>query len=125
MKTKIVNKKRKILRAIYGTLSFSTALFVFQACYGSPEDFGMDLYFEGVVKSKSTNIPISGIKVSLADQPQYEITDSLGRFGMHVARASEYNFRFEDTDSIKNGAFFTKDTTIKYIDRLNIFLDAK
>jgi hypothetical protein len=65
MKTNFKDRKRKVLRAIYGTLSFSTALFVFQACYGTDKDFGADYYLKGIVKSKTTNLPIPGIKVSV------------------------------------------------------------
>jgi hypothetical protein len=125
MKAKFNEKKRKILRTIYGALSFSTALFVFQACYGTPKDFGLDVRFFGVVKSKSTNMPIPGIKVSLLVQPQYEITDTAGKFMIDVSKAPEYTFIFEDIDSTKNGTFMTKDTVIKTVGILNISLDDK
>lgn len=128
MKTRITEKKRKILRAIYGTLSFSTALFVFQACYGTPEDFGMDVSIKGFVKSKVTNQPIPGIKVSIENQPQYEITDSEGMFKFYASRNTSYKVKFEDVDSTQNGNFLPKDTVINIIDEstfLNVILDAK
>jgi len=128
MTTKIKEKKRKILRIIFGTLSFSTALFVFQACYGTPEDFGMDVEIKGYVKSKVTNQPIPGIKVSLENQPQYELTDSEGMFKIYTSKDSSYKVMFEDIDSTTNGSFLPKDTVISIIDDttfLNVALDAK
>jgi putative lipoprotein (rSAM/lipoprotein system) len=128
MKTTITDKKRKILRTIYGALSFSTALFVFQACYGTPQDMGMDVLIQGLVKSKATSLPIPGIKVSIENQPQSEITDSNGSFKFYASSASEYKFKFEDIDSSVNGLFSTKDTILKVIDKstfLSISLDAK
>ena len=56
---------KKWVRRIVGGLSFTSALFVFQACYGTPQDFGLDILLEGQVKSKSTGLPIQGIKVSV------------------------------------------------------------
>lgn len=128
MKTKLTDKKRRILRKIYGALSLSSALFVFQACYGTPKDFGADVYIQGFVKSKTTNLPISGIKVSIDNQPQYEVTDSAGKFKIYAFRASEYKIKFEDIDSIKNGTFLQKDTILKIVDEstyLNVSLNDK
>ena len=72
--------KRNWIRKLIGGLSFTTALFVFQACYGTPQDFGADVFIEGLVKSKKTGEPIKGIKVSVADNPQYQYTDEDGEF---------------------------------------------
>lgn len=120
--------KRKFLRAVFGTLSFSTALFAFQACYGTPHDFGQDVYIEGIVKAKSTNNPIPGIKVSIEDQPQYEYTDIDGRFKIYANRSSEYKLHFIDIDSTINSSYLPKDTVISIIDKsafLNILLNEK
>ena len=126
MKTKLTDKKRKILRKIYGALSLSSALFIFQACYGTPKDFGYDVSIQGSVKSKTTNQPISGIKVSIDNQPQYEVTDNIGKFKIYTSSASEYKIKFEDIDSIKNGSFLPKDTVLKIVDEstyLNVSLN--
>lgn len=122
------DKRRKILRKVYGALSLSSALFVFQACYGTPQDMGMDVSIQGLVKSKTTNQPISGIKVTIGNLPQYEITDNEGKFKIYASRDSVYKVRFEDIDSTKNGAFLPKDTVVKIIDEstfLNVSLDVK
>lgn len=125
MKTEITDKKRKILRRIFGALSLSSALFIFQACYGTPADFGADVSIQGFVKSKTTNQPIPGIKVSIDNQPQNDFTDSAGKFKIYTSRAAEYKIHFADIDSIKNGAFLPKDTVLNFIDEstyLNISL---
>jgi hypothetical protein len=128
MKTIPIDRKRKILRKVYGTLSLSTALFVFQACYGPLHDIRDDLYFQGSVKSKTTNLPIGGIKVSVENQPQYILTDSTGLFKIYAALAPEYKLKFEDIDFAGNGSFLPKDTIIKIVDKaafLSIKLDVK
>jgi hypothetical protein len=129
---KLSERKRKILRRVYGALSLSSTLFVFQACYGMPHDYGQDLYIAGVVKSTTTNLPISGIKVSIANQPQYEVTDSTGSFKMYTSTGNEESVYcrviFQDIDSIQHGEFLTKDTIVKLSDEsifLNVSLDDK
>jgi hypothetical protein len=128
MKTTLTNKKRRILRRIYGALSLTSALFVFQACYGTPRDMGMDVYIQGLVKSKTTNQPISGIKVSILNQPQYELTDPAGTFKIYTSREDVYTVKFEDIGSNQSVKFLPKDTVIKIVNEstiLNVSLDAK
>jgi hypothetical protein len=128
MLKKLTDKKRRILRKIYGTLSLSSALFVFQACYGMPNDLYDDVYIQGLVKSKTTNEPISGIKVSIENKPQYDITDSSGKFIIYTSLDTIYKVKFEDMDSVINGSYLPKDTIIKIVDEttfLNVSLDAK
>jgi hypothetical protein len=110
---KLADKKRKILRGIFGGLSLTAVAFVFQACYGTPEDFGLDMCIEGVVTSKTTNKPISGIKVSIEHEIDYStLTDSAGQFVMFVPSEPQiYKVKFEDVDDAQNGVFLPKDTT--------------
>jgi hypothetical protein len=115
MKTKLTDKKRKILRKIYGALSFTTALFVFQACYGTPQDFGMEVSIRGYVKSRTTDNSIPGIKVTVNNEPQYEVTGNTGIFAIGASPASEYKLKFEDIDSVKNGTYLPKDTILKTV----------
>ena len=118
-------KKRKIFRKIFGFLSFSTALFVFQACYGTPQDIGKDVYINGIVKSKSTNLPIKGIKVTI-DNLVNRLTDSSGFFEFYTTPSDKYEFRFEDIDSTNNGEYHYKDTVIISKENsmlLNIYLN--
>lgn len=100
------------IRKVIGGLSFTTALFVFQACYGTPHDFGLDLHVQGQVKSKTSGLPIKGIKVSVADQIQYEMTDQNGQFSFYTEMIEGLTLKFEDVDSIQNGGFLNKDTVL-------------
>jgi hypothetical protein len=99
-------------KKLLGGLSFTTALFIFQACYGTPQDMGADVYIHGLVKSKKTGQPIKGIKVSVADNPQYQYTSDDGSFSFYTETAESCKIIFEDIDSNQNGAFNNKDTTL-------------
>jgi len=112
LKSRIIQRKQKVFRAVFGTLSFSTALFIFQACYGTPADLRADYCVEGVVTSRTSGLPISGIKVSWLNQPYAGWTDPSGKFTFYLPRESEYTLRFEDTDAALNGKFLPKDTLI-------------
>lgn len=127
MKSKLIDKKRKILRRIFGALSFTTALFVFQACYGTPQDWG---YYgvRGTVRSKTSNQIIPAIKVSIPGTAIYGNTDLNGNFEFYVPDFNTYNIRFEDIDYENNGEYLTKDTTFAFPDqstRLNVYLNDK
>jgi putative lipoprotein (rSAM/lipoprotein system) len=114
--------KSNWIRKIIGGLSFASALFVFQACYGTPQDFGLDFLIEGQVKSKNSGLPIKGIKVSVADNMQYELTDENGQFSFYTEMMDNMKILFEDIDSTQNGLYANKDTVLARIaDR--IFLD--
>jgi hypothetical protein len=113
--------KRNWIRTIIGGLSFTAALFVFQACYGTPQDLGLDVLIEGQVKSKTSGLPIKGIKVSVTNI-QYEITDQEGRFSFYTEKIEGLAIRFEDIDSIQNGSFLKKDTVLTNITE-KVFLD--
>ena len=115
------NWKRKLL----GGLSLTSALFIFQACYGTPQDMGLDIIIEGKVISKQTNMPAKGIRVSVEDKLQYQFTDIDGKFSFYTETAKSYKIKFEDIDTSENGNFFGKDTVLASIDKrvyLNIAL---
>ncbi|TKG94297.1 hypothetical protein EYV94_13515 [Puteibacter caeruleilacunae] len=116
--------KRKWIKRIIGGLSFTSAMFIFQACYGTPQDYGYDILVEGQVKSQSSGLPIKGIKVSIADQIQYELTDKDGRFSMYTEQVKNLKIQFEDIDGKDNKEFLTRDTIVT-IDEEQIFLDIK
>ncbi|MDR2910097.1 MAG: carboxypeptidase-like regulatory domain-containing protein [Bacteroidales bacterium] len=99
--------KRKWKRALFGSLIFSSAAFVFQACYGAPGDFGYDVFIEGHVISKSSKKPIRGIKVSITDEDQYAFTDVDGRFSFYTyERKINIPMIFQDVDSVENSGLF-------------------
>lgn len=114
--------KQNMIRRIIGGLSFSSALFVFQACYGTPQDFGQDVFIEGLVKSKLSGSPIQGIKVSVADNIQYEVTDEEGRFSFYTEIIDGLRLQFQDIDSSQNGQYMNKDTVLTAANE-SIYLD--
>lgn len=114
--------KRNRIRTLIGGLSFTSAMFIFQACYGTPQDIGYDLHVQGQVKSKTTGLPIEGIKVSVADNMQYEITDENGMFSFYTEVLPDLSFKFEDVDAGKNGKFLEKDTVLTELSE-NVYLD--
>lgn len=101
-----------------GGLCLTSVAFVFQACYGTPQDFGNDLFVEGKVVAKNTGLPIQGIKVSVLDGnnvlPQYIFTDENGFFSFYTYKLESNKIRFEDIDSVENGAYALKDTVIVF-----------
>ena len=100
------------LRSIIGGLSFTSALFIFQACYGTPQDFVLDLLIQGQVKSRTSGIPIQGIRVSAGENIQYALTDEKGRFSFYSEHFDPIKITFEDIDSTLNGSFVDMDTIV-------------
>jgi hypothetical protein len=122
------SKKGTLLRYILRGLSLTSALFIFQACYGTPQDFGQDLYIKGSVKAKSTGLPIKGIKVSVPYDAQYYLTDTDGHFSFYTERVSSLIVLFEDIDSTQNTLFRNRDTVLTKIGEqviLDVTMDEK
>lgn len=120
--------KRNWIRKLIGGLSFTSAMFVFQACYGTPQDFGLDILIEGQVKSKTTGLPLKGIKVSVDGTLQYDLTNDEGKFTFYTESSNSLKIKFEDVDFAQNGTFVNKDTIPAITDKkvyLNIALDSK
>ena len=115
--------KRSWIRNIVGGLSFTTALFVFQACYGTPQDFGLDSFVEGKVVSKTSGEPIKGIKVS-SDQFQHVVTNDKGEFSFYTIKSDKVPISFEDIDGAENGSFVKKDSVVSTV-KDRIYLDVK
>lgn len=104
--------KKKLIKKIIGALSFTSVMFVFQACYGTPQDFGFDVCLEGTVKSAKTGLPIKGIKVSVDEEYQYTETDDSGFYSFYVPFSDSLAVSFQDIDSLENKTYLTKDTII-------------
>ena len=113
---KIEIKFRKSLRKIFNGISLTAVAFTFQACYGMEPDCYNDVKFSGTVISKTTNLPIQGIKVSVNDESHnIGITDENGKFEFYASVRNcpgEYSDKvsFLDIDGAENGCF--ADTTI-------------
>jgi putative lipoprotein (rSAM/lipoprotein system) len=115
---------RKVLQG----LSFTSVLFIFQACYGTPQDMRRDFLIEGQVMSKATSLPIQGIKVSILNAEQYQFTGTDGKFLFYTLTLPTYQINFDDADGSQNGSFQTKDTIISNINAqvsLNILLETR
>lgn len=104
--------KRNWFRKILKGFSLTSAMFIFQACYGTADDWYYDTYVEGQVISNSSGLPIPGIKVTLENSDQYETTDTNGYFFLYIESLDTLNFNFEDIDSTRNGMYTTKDTVL-------------
>ena len=123
-------KLRKRLRILLGGISLTAAAFVFHACYGMPPDNYDDVQITGTVRSKTTLLPVKGIKVMANDEGyNFGITDKDGKFDFYSSvpnfsyskddiHYSPENVRinFLDIDGIENGHF--SDTTIT-VNRVN------
>ena len=104
--------KRDWKRKIIGGLCLTSIAFVFQACYGTPQDIGQDLLIEGQVTSKTSGLPIKGIKVSVDERVQYANTDENGKFSLYMDKLQHAKIKFTDVDSTRNIWFSNKDTLI-------------
>ena len=120
---RIRTKNNKLKRFIIGTISFSSVMFVFQACYGTPKDFGIDTEINGKVNSNEDNSPVEGIKISFDDIPQYTYTDKNGEFTIFVSSNKAHKINFEDSSSsVKR---FTKKDTLVKANKGKLFLEIK
>jgi hypothetical protein len=105
--------KRTWRKGILGGLSFTSALFIFQACYGMPQDFYEDIQISGRVKSKTSGQALAGIKVTLKEMAHDQLTDETGEFLFFSHEINQATLLFEDVDGEDHGAFASKDTVIQ------------
>ncbi len=113
--------KRRLIRAMIHSCSFTGALFVFQACYGPPPGVDDTVYIKGKVKSSETSQPIQGIRVSLNNDQQSDITKSDGFFSFQADSDRNYSIKFKDIDSTLNGSYKDKEISLKNIDKDTTF----
>ena len=123
--SKLELKTRKLLRRIFGGIGATAVAFIFQACYGGmfpepPPPNGYDVKVTGTVKSKTTNLPVKGIKVknsNSSNSRENGITDENGKFSFYIFGTGQTNFRlsFADIDGSENGCFAD---TIVVVDNL-------
>jgi len=106
-------RRRKLFRTIFGVFSLSGILFAFQACYGTPQDFGLDVLISGKVTSAASKASVSGIKVMVNESGQHTVTADDGTFYIHCEQMPEYSLTFTDIDGDRNGLFRQRDTTMQ------------
>ena len=146
---KLELKYRKLLRKIFGCVSFTAMAFVFQACYGSREASTYDVKLTGMVRSETTHLPIKGIKIIVNESSwsnDYGFTDENGQFDFYASVPLEYNgfyyyysedgihythdsvyVQFIDIDGAKNGHFADKTLIINPAskDEVKLFVELK
>ena len=112
MTKKVARIKRRVLRNIFGAFSFTTALFVFEACYGPPMDFvPCGCHIEGVVKSANSNLPINNADITVNGE-LLASTDSTGRFWICMENTVQYDLLVADGDRERYGLYSSKDTLL-------------
>ncbi len=110
--TKLRRKKQQFIRFLFGSFSFTTIMFAFQACYGVPENY---YYIDGQVVSASNGEPIPNIQVynnyhgkQFASQSDHE-----GNFFVAIDNnAISATLCFRDIDGDNNGKFVNLDTLV-------------
>ena len=126
-------KCRKIISNVLKGFSLTTAMFIFQACYGVPAAFPNALV-EGRVVSNKDNRGIEGIKVSFGYYYQRDtsysrysdsctVTDNHGYFSFNTSlegRGRSETVFFDDIDSTENGLYENKRVEIEGADEVYI-----
>ena len=140
---KIKLKSRKLLRTIFCIISLATVAFICQDCdIRIPgADVECTIRLTGTVQSKTTNLPIKGIRIAINNN-QYKVTDENGNFDFYVFvsrlgggnspydnfyKVDSIKVDFLDIDGSENGNF--SDTTIIVnpgrISEVAIFMEMK
>lgn len=104
--------RSRISRYFLGFFSLTGMMFIFQACYGTPQDFGLDVLIEGQVTSASDHEAIRDVEVSVIGLDQYTTTNENGYYSLYCPRQDNYQVSFADLDGDDHGSFLNHDTTI-------------
>ena len=113
-------KKRKLLRFLFGSFSFTALMFTFQACYGMPER-SVEADIQGRVTDMETGEPVEGLQVTSDIVGLTDTTDRNGQFVDPMGKRSlyvweEYRFTVTDIDGAENGQYETLDTVLPVMD---------
>jgi len=104
--------KRNFFRILFGLFSLSGIMFAFQACYGTPQDFGLDVHVTGKVVSGTNQQGIPSIQVKVGENDNYVQTGPDGTFNFFIERLPSYTFSFNDIDGTENGSYQSRDTVV-------------
>ena len=123
---KLTEKSRRIIRAIFKGAGAVAAALTITACpppwlyfpepamYGpGPDRVREEVLIRGIVKSKQTGEPITGIAVliNVKDSNYPRITDHNGEFNYYIyEKQDSYTIIFTDIDGIGNGGRFKQRT---------------
>ena len=117
-------RRRKVFSTVFKVFSLSGILFAFQACYGTPGDFGQDVLLTGTVTTKAGNEPVKDVKVMVRELGQYAITGDNGYFTLWCERMPEYVLSLTK-EAVRPGGPAC-DTTIRLTDKTEVMsLDLK
>ena len=113
-------KKRKLLRFLFGSFSLTALMFTFQACYGMPER-SVEADIQGRVTDMETGEPVEGLQVTSDIVGLADTTDRNGQFVDPMGKRSlyvweEYRFTVTDIDGAENGQYETLDTVLPVMD---------
>ena len=79
-----------------------------------PQDMMDDLLIQGTVTSKSTGLPVEGIKVSAAQSGHFSITNSYGVFLFYTPVTESLVLSFVDIDPNADGNYISRDTVLNH-----------
>ena len=118
-----LNVRRRLIRSFLGLFSISTMLFVFQACYGTPQDFGQDVHITGKISSKTDQTGLYGMHISFQNLPQYTTSQEDGSFSHYCPVQDSYQVVLSDKNGDTGGVFLDIDTLVNLdIDQTELFL---
>ncbi|MCR4826251.1 MAG: hypothetical protein K5882_04780 [Bacteroidales bacterium] len=123
----IKDKKRQLIRFLFGSFSVTALMFTFQACYGMPNNQvppNEDVIIMATITDMETGQPVEGLAVNFPDLELKTTTDSAGVFCVSVNRAEhpyQVQLLVNDTDNTENGHYETLDTFFTYDDLLTPF----
>jgi len=130
---KIELTSRKFLRKIFNGISLTAVAFIFQACYGPGPDMLCDFKLSGTVTSKTTDMPIQGIKITVDEGYNFGITDKNGNFQFYAnvldcqTLKDGVHINFLDIDGIENGHFADQTVFVEQVQKneyiINVVLD--
>ena len=117
---KLTEKSRRIIRAIFKGAGAAVTALTLSACpppwlsfpepsmYGpGPDRVREEIIIHGIVKSKQTGEPITGIAVLINENDYPRITDQGGEFNYYIYKKQDsYTIIFTDIDGIGNGGRF-------------------
>lgn len=111
MKKPIMLFKRKLLKRVFSFFGITSALFIFQACYGAPQDMDAPDEMSGRVFNDATSQPIAGIRVINTTDHDTDITDATGKYSIYCVSPNSV-IRFEDADGNQNGLYDPLDSVL-------------
>ena len=92
--------RKSFLKHLIGGVSLTTTMFIFQACYGTPNtEIEPDAFIHGIVTSEKGEA-LPGIRVSSPSSNQWDITDENGEYKLFTIKNSCYNLTFQDTTEV-------------------------